>query len=74
MRVERYAKVKGIPVDRAESELSFAEQQRAAFTERSFHVQQNDPLLYDLVINTGTIGLEDAADLLVEALRRRFPS
>jgi cytidylate kinase len=73
VRIERYAEKRGISSGDAERDMAFAEQQRAAFAERHFHVQQNDPLLYDIVLNTGTIQLEDAADLLIEALRRRFP-
>ena len=37
-------------------------------------VRQEDPLLYDLVLNTASLGIEAAAGLVVEALRRRFPA
>ncbi len=73
VRVERFAKKKDIPLADAEREIAIVEQQRVKFAEQQFHVQQNDPLLYDLVVNTGTFRVEDAADLLIEALQRRFP-
>lgn len=73
LRVERFAKAKGISIEDAEREIAITEQKRANFAEKNFHVHQNDPLLYDLVVNTGSISVEDAADLLIEALRRRFP-
>lgn len=74
MRVERYAKVKGIPSQQAEAELGQAERRRELFAERQFGVQHADPLLYDLVVNTGTLGFEPAAALVVQALHLRFPT
>ncbi len=74
LRVERYAKAKGVSSDDAARDIAFAEQQRAAFVECNFHVQQNDPLLYDYVVNTGTTSVEDAAEVMLEAFRRRFPA
>ncbi len=74
VRIESYAATRGISEKDAERDIAFHEKQRDAFVQQHFHVQQNDPLLYDLVINTGTIDLEDAADLVIEALQRRFPA
>lgn len=73
-RIERYAKVKGLPIDRAEEALRRAEERRAEFARLQFGARQEDPLHYDLVLNTGTFGFEAAAGLIVEALRRRFPA
>jgi hypothetical protein len=36
-------------------------------------VCQDEPALYDLALNTATLGFEHAAHLIVEPLRRRFP-
>jgi cytidylate kinase len=73
-RLERYASVKQISSGRADAELTRAEQERSRFAERQFGVQQADPVLYDLVVNTGTLGFEGAAGLVVQALRLRFPA
>jgi len=73
-RMERYAKVKQLPSARAAELLERAETQRAEFARSQFRVEQNDPLLYDLVVNTGTLSTEAAAGVVVEALRRRFPA
>lgn len=73
MRVERYAKVLGIAPDEADAELARAEQRRETFALRQFGVRQTDPVLYNLVVNTGELSLPDAADLVVHALRLRFP-
>jgi cytidylate kinase len=72
-RVERYAAVKGLGPAEAEKALERAEQQRARFVSTQFRVRQDDPLLYDLVINTGTLSFDAAAGVVVDTLRRRFP-
>lgn len=72
-RIDRYAETREIAAEEAESELNVAEQQRADFARRQFHVDQSDPALYDLVVNTQTLGFEGAADVIVDAYRKRFP-
>lgn len=72
-RLERYAAVRGLPADRAEEVLARAEEQRSEFAQKQFGVRQDDPLLYDLVLNTASLGFEHAAEMIVETLRRRFP-
>jgi CMP/dCMP kinase len=47
--------------------------ERMAFYRQHFDVDVADPHLYDLLLNTGTLGMEDCADLVVEAYRTRFP-
>lgn len=73
-RVARYAAVRGLVPPEAEATLSRVEQQRAHFVRAQFQAQQDDPLLYDLVVNTGMLSFEAAAGVVVEALRRRFPA
>ena len=73
-RLERYAKVKRLAGERAAEEFSRVEEQRSEFARRHFGVRQDDPTLYDLVLNSASIEIETAANLVVEALRRRFPS
>ena len=72
-RIARYAEVMQLPAERARVELDRADAQRAEFVRARFGARQDDPLLYDLTLNTGTLSFELAADLIVEALRRRFP-
>jgi len=38
----------------------------ATYFEKDLH----DPLLYDLVINTGKLSASDAADVIIEALKK----
>lgn len=73
-RIARYMQVKDLLPERAEEALTRAEEQRAQFAAAQFHVRQDDPLLYDLVVNTGTLSAEAAAGVVVDTLRRRFPA
>jgi cytidylate kinase len=73
-RIERYAKVKGLGDKEAAEDFSRVEERRSEFARRHFGIRQDDPTLYDLVLNSASIGIETAAALVVDTLRRRFPS
>ena len=70
-RLERLAKRLDLPRGEAESRLDREDAARRSFVERSFHVDPDDASLYDLVVNTGTLGVEGAADVVEQALRQR---
>lgn len=70
-RIERLAKRHDLPFTEAASRLEREDAARRQFVARSFNVDPDDASLYDLAVNTGALGIEGAADLLVEALRRR---
>ncbi len=71
-RVERYAKTRDLEAVDAAAELDRAEADRLVFNRHHFHVDPDDPAHYDLVVNTGTLSLGLAVDLVVDAARRRF--
>ena len=71
-RLERYAEVRDLSADRAERVLARSEEHRSEFIQKQFGVRQDDPALYDLALNTATLGFDRAAHLIVETLRRRF--
>ena len=72
-RIERYAEVQEIPLEQAEQLIERADEQRSEFLKVQFGVRRDDPALYDLVIDTARFGFDESANLIVEALRRRFP-
>jgi cytidylate kinase len=72
-RIERYAEVKEIAPEQAQQMIERAEEQRSEFVQVQFGVRQDDPTLYDLVIDTARFGFDESANLIVEAVRRRFP-
>jgi cytidylate kinase len=63
-RVERLAKRLDLPFAEAESRLDREEEARRQFIQRSFQVDPDDASLYDLAVNTGTLGVDGAADLI----------
>ena len=73
-RVERLVKAHGLSTEEAARRLEQEDQDRLAFLRHQFGVEPDDPRLYDLVVNTGTLSIDAAAALVVEALRRRFPA
>jgi len=70
-RLERIAKRYDLPLAEAHSRLEREDAARRQFVTRSFHVDPDDASLYDLVVNTGTLGIEGAVDLLEATLQRR---
>jgi cytidylate kinase len=74
IRAQRLAQAEGLEGPAVGRRLAELDAARAHFSRHHFGVEQNDPTLYDLVVNTGTLSYEDAAELVVEALGRRFPA
>ena len=73
VRIERLAA--GTGIGRLEAEILIAEtdKQRAHYIDENFRQSDANPLLYDLVINTGAIALETAAELVVRGVKAKFP-
>ena len=72
-RVERIARLEDVSQEEAAQKLIRAEVERREFLQHHFHINPDDPTLYELTVNTDTLGIEGAADVVVDALRSRFP-
>ncbi len=72
-RIQELADRDGISADDARATIEEADRDRRAFVHDLYGKDIDDPTGYDLWINTGTIALETAADLVVTAVRARFP-
>jgi cytidylate kinase len=72
-RLERLARTRKLSEAEAEAALISEDGQRRDFLRHHFGIVADDPLDYDLVLNTGAIGLDAAARIVVEALWDRFP-
>jgi cytidylate kinase len=46
------------------------DRQRQNYIRGHFHQDESDPHLYDLVLNTGIVSLEEASDIIVDSSRR----
>jgi cytidylate kinase len=72
-RIERYAKLQQLERTRAAAALAQEDVRRIEFVRHHFGVQIGDPLWYDVVVNTGVLGIETAAHVVADVYRRRFP-
>lgn len=72
-RADRLAASVGLDQKAAEARVAALDKERDQFVRQQFGVEQRDPELYDITVNTGTLSVEAAAEVVVEAYRRRFP-
>ena len=69
VRVRRVARRTGQSVDEAGADVRQRDADRRQYLERYYKKDTNDPYLYDLQINTATITLEVAAQMVVRLIR-----
>src|SRR6476661_300548 len=69
VRVRRVARRTGQSVDEAGADVRQRDADRRQYLERYYHKEVNDPCLYDLQINTATITLDVAAQMVVRLIR-----
>jgi CMP/dCMP kinase len=55
----------------AESRINLKDRDRARYIQSQFALDVNDPMLYDLVVNTRVLSLDSAVDLVLLALERK---
>lgn len=73
VRVRNMVRFEGMNEEQARVRVRAVERERARFVRKHFGCENmNDPLLYDLVINTGRCSLDAAARVVVMCLRERF--
>ena len=71
VRIERVAELEDVPLADARHEVLSADRERGEFVRAHFGVDPRDPTQFDLVINTGAMNLEHAAQLVIYALHSR---
>ena len=69
VRVRRVARRTGQAVEEAGADVRQRDADRRQYLERYYNKDTNDPYLYDLQINTATITLEVAAQMVVRLIR-----
>jgi cytidylate kinase len=72
-RIERLRARFGWDAAHAAAELERTDRDRVAYVQRYYHHDVRDPLLYDLVINTGRVGITEAVALVVARVRGVTP-
>jgi len=73
LRIHRLAAGSAMERTQADALISETDKQRAQFIRENFQQVDADPLLYDLVVNTGKITLETAAEVIARAVEADFP-
>jgi cytidylate kinase len=70
-RIEHAMEVYGISRSKAFEFVPKEDQARKNYLKNYYHKDVDDPLLYDLVINTGTCSYEEAAEIIGGAVLRK---
>ncbi len=68
-RVQRIVAAHGIPEKAARAQVEDSDRYRADYLRRFYHTAWDDPTLYHLIINTGHMPLETAAEVVCAAIR-----
>jgi hypothetical protein len=68
-RVQTMRDRTGCTAEEAMREMKRSDQQRQAYMAQHYGVNWRDPALYDLVVNTGRVGVEVWASLVLDAAR-----
>jgi cytidylate kinase len=61
----------GLDRKAAQARIIKKDQERARYLETFYHQHPGDPYLYDLVLNTGIIDLDSAAEVIAIVLERK---
>jgi cytidylate kinase len=67
-RIKNVAATFKVPAKTAKRRIVRTESERRAFIRKYFNANIDDPANYDLVVNTGTIGIDAAVDAIIGAL------
>lgn len=70
LRIERLAHMNQISIEAAKSQIEASDHSRERFLHRFFNVRIEDPQLYDLVINTARLSVDQSARLIALAAMR----
>ena len=62
------ARVFDVTAEDAKIRIIRTESDRRAFIRKYFHADITDPINYDLVINTGALGIDKAVEAVIAAL------
>jgi len=73
VRVQRCSTAGSLSLDQARAQVAEDDRQRHDFLSFHFRIRQDDPSLYDVTLNTDHLAVDEAAQVVVDLFRRRFP-
>ena len=71
--VARAVQFEGVTHAKARKIIKKVAQERSAFVKQYFGKNKNNSKYYDLTLNTTFMSLDDAAEVILKALRMKFP-
>ncbi|MCJ7739304.1 MAG: cytidylate kinase-like family protein, partial [Anaerolineae bacterium] len=69
-RVKRVALKQGIPVQAARLQVEASDRSRRDYLRRDYHVNWDDPELYDLILNSDRLSIEAIVEITCRAVER----
>jgi len=72
VRIERVRKAQGLTLEAARSQVAQVDREREKFIRSHFHQALRNPLDYDVVINTGQMSAEGAAEIVLATLQNKL--
>lgn len=73
-RIKRVMESRWATEQHAYEIISQSDQERSAFHRKFFCLDWSDPLQYDLVVPTSTVGVKNSIELLIAIARTRWPA
>jgi CMP/dCMP kinase len=73
-RAARLAASRGISIPAAQAQVAASDRSRSLYLRHNYAARWDDPDLYDLMLNTARVSVEDAGDLIARASSLRFSS
>jgi cytidylate kinase len=70
-RIPYVMRREGLDQNAARARIQIKDHDRQRFIQEEYRCRANDPILYDIVINTGILDLDSAVDLILLALQRK---
>ena len=71
-RIDNIAQRRNLSREEAKKQILHRESRRAAFVKQSFKADINDPIHYDLVVNSESVGIDNAVGMICDAWFDKF--
>lgn len=71
-RIENLMKFRNVSIKEATDQIERSDHERSQFISRLFKADIDDPLRYDLVVNTARMDVEDLVDMTIVALKAKM--
>lgn len=72
VRVQNIVDAYGVSEEKATRRIRHRQERRKAFIKKSFNANVDNPLHYDLTINTGAVGIDEAVDAVASFLAKKY--